>query len=199
MRFAMVSMSIKMAAAIMLTLSLGLATFAQAANQAAPPAAAAKGAKMSQVAEWFGKYNEIRHKAQMSPQEKEHSGRLMTAGIAASVFKGPDADADKAASQALLKKMVDRYTVAMAEMDALKPPAETKNLHLGYRQYFQNARALFSDYLKIQDNLFATDKDGNSILGQLQQRKSALETLDAGNKDLDAKLRAKYSIAAYPY
>lgn len=195
----MVSMSIKMAAAIMLTLSLGLAGFAQAADQAAPRSAPAKGAKANKVAEWFQKYNEIRHRAQMSPQEKEHSGRLMTAGLAASVFRGPEADADKAASEALLKKMVARYTTAMAEMDALAAPAETKKLHLGYRQYFENARGLFSDYLKIQGNLFATDKDGNSIIGQLQQRKTALETLDAANKDLDAKLRTKYNIAPYPY
>jgi hypothetical protein len=153
----------------------------------------------AKVSEWFAKYNEVRHRAQMTPEEKERSGRLLTQGMVASVFHAPDDSGDKQASAALLKKMVDRYSKAIHEMDQLPAPAETKKLHLGYRQYFTNARGVFSDYLKIQGNLFATDASGNSIVGQLQERKSALEALDASNKDLDAKLRAKYHIAPYPY
>lgn len=153
----------------------------------------------AKVSDWFGKYNEIRHRAQMTPDEKERSGRLLTQGMMASVFHAPEDSGDKQASAALLKKMVDRYTKAASEMDQLAAPPETKKLHLGYRQYFQNARGVFSDYLKIQGNLFATDASGNSIIGKLQERKSALEALDASNKELDAQLRAKYHIAPYPY
>jgi hypothetical protein len=177
------AMSIRFVAAFILTIFL-----AGAASAANP-----------KVADWFSKYSEIRHRAQMSPQEKEKSGQLMTQGLMSSVFQGPNAEADKEASQALLKKMVDRYTKAMTEMDALPAPAETKKLHLGYKQYFTDAKSIFSDYLKVQGNLFATDSNGNSILGQMTQRKAALETLDAANKDLDAKLRQKFSIPAYPW
>ena len=153
----------------------------------------------AKVTQWFAKYNEVRHRAQMTPEEKERSGRLLTQGMVASVFHAPEDSGDKEASAALLRKMVDRYSKAIHEMDQLPAPSETKKLHLGYRQYFTNARGMFSDYLKIQGNLFATDAGGNSILGQLQERKSALESLDASNKELDARLRAKYHIAPYPY
>jgi hypothetical protein len=154
--------------------------------------AAAMAAGNPKVTDWFTKYSEIRHRAQMTPAEKEKSGQMMVQGVLGS-------DEDKAASQALLKKMVERYTKALSEMDALTPPAETKKLHLGYKQYFGDARSIFSDYLKVQGNLFATDSNGNSIMGQIQQRKAALEALDVTNKDLDAQLRKKYSIPAYPY
>ena len=187
-----------------LTVVLAWSTYAAAeAGTGAPgcaiPPAKAASAKPMKVADWFNQYNEIRHRAQMSPQEKEKSGQLLTQGMLSSVFKGPEADADKAASEALLKKMVDRYSKALAEMDALNPPAETKKLHLGYRQYFSDARSIFSDYLKVQGNLFATDESGNSIMGQLTQRKAALEQLDTTNKELDSKLRTKLGVPAYPY
>lgn len=169
---------------------------------AAPAAGAvckAPTTKGNKVAEWFQQYNEIRHRAQMSPQEKETSGRLLTQGLAASVFKSADSEKDKANANALLKRMVDRYNKAQAEMDALQPIGETKKLYMGYKQYFHDAGSLFSDYLKINGNLFATDSSGNALLPQLQQRKAALEQLDVVNKELDAKLRDKYNISPYPY
>lgn len=169
-------MSNRFAAALMLTLMLAGA--ALAANP--------------KVTDWFCKYTEIRHRAQMSPQEKEKSGQLMMQGVIG-------AEEDKAAADVLLKKMVDRYTKALAEMDALTTPPETKKLHVGYKQYFTDARSIFSDYLKVQRNLFATDANGNAIMGGLPQRKAALEALDASNKELDAQLRKKYGVPAYPY
>lgn len=168
--------------------------FAEAAECPKPAAG-----KIGKVAEWFQKYDQVRRRAQMSPQEKERSGRLLTQGLAASVFKSADSEQDRLASEALLKKMVDRYVKAQADMDALTPPNETKKLHQGYTQYFRDAGSLFSDYLKIQGNLFATDSSGNSILGQLQARKAALEQLDVTNKDLDGKLREKFGIPPYAY
>lgn len=173
----MSSIANRVASALILTLFMSTAAIA-AANP--------------KVGEWFTKYSDIRHRAQMTPQEKEKSGQLMAMGVLGS-------DADKAASQALLKKMVERYTRALSEMDALTPLPETKKLHLGYKQYFGDARSIFSDYLKVQDNLFATDSNGNAIMGQMPQRKSALEALDVANKELDGQLRKKYGIPAYPY
>lgn len=195
----MTSSSNRFSALVVLMLTVCVmapASGAQPSNSSPPAAKAQKGTK---VAEWFSKYDLIRKRAQMSPAEKESSGRLLTQGIAASVFKTADSEQDQQAAKNLLKKMVDRYTKAQAEIDALQPISETKKLQQGYKKYFCDAQNLFADYLKIQGNLFATDASGNSILGQLQQRKGALEALDVVNKDLDAKLRDKYSIAAFPY
>jgi hypothetical protein len=181
-------------------LLFSVAVFAPASEaqrgQSAPKAKADKGSK---VAEWFQKYDQIRRQAQMSPQEKERSGKLLTQGMVGSIFKSAETEGDRQAADALLKKMVALYTKAEAEMDQLAQLPETKKLHQGYKQYFNDAGCLFSDYLKIQGNLFATDSNGNSIIGQLQQRKAALEALDVANKELDARTREKFNIAPYAY
>lgn len=177
---------------------LGGAPMADSAPDKSRPGASAKGDKQG-VSEWFQKYDNIRHQAQMSPDEKERSQSLLTQGMAASLFKSAQGEQDKAAASALLRKMVDRYRKASAQMSELPELKETRQLDLGYTQYFKNAGDVFSDYLKIQGNLFATDSAGNSIVGQLQQRKADLETLDLANKEIDAKLRAKFHIAPYPW
>jgi hypothetical protein len=151
------------------------------------------------VADWFQKYDNIRHQAQMSPQEKERSQTLLTSGMAASLFKSEQGEKDKAAASALLRKMVDRYRKASSQIADLPEIAETRKLQRGYQQYFRNAGDLFSDYLKVQNNLFATDSNGNALAGQLQARKADLESLDVSNKDLDGKLRSKYKIAPYAW
>jgi hypothetical protein len=151
------------------------------------------------VCDWFAKYDTIRHQAQMSPQEKERSSTLLTQGMTANLFKSEQGERDKVAASALLRKMVDRYRLAATQMQQLPEIGETKKLQRGYLQYFKNAGDLFSDYLKIQGNLFATDGNGNSIVGQLQQRKGDLETLDVANKDLDGKLRTKFKVAPYAW
>jgi len=169
------------------------------AEKTARPQPSAQAQKGSKVAEWFVQYDRIRRKAQMSPQEKERSGKLLTQGLAASVFKSADSEQEQLAASTLLRSMVERYNKAQAEMGQLPQIGETKKLNQGYTQYFINAGSLFGDYLKIQGNLFVTDSSGNSILGQLQQRKAALESLDITNKELDAKLRTKFKISPYVY
>jgi hypothetical protein len=161
--------------------------------------AQAKSGSTAKVNTWFQRYDQIRREAQMSPSEKERSTSLMTAGIAASFMQSTDAAQDKAAANALLTKMVNRYVKASAQMAALPRLGETKKLYDGYSLYFHNAGALFADYLKLQNNLFARDANGNSLMGQLTRRKTDLEALDAVNKNLDARLRAKYGIAPYAY
>jgi hypothetical protein len=161
--------------------------------------ALAKQKKQNRVDDWFKRYDQIRHDAQMTDAERERSRRLMGESFAAAFVQSPQAAQDKAAASALLQKMVDRYHKAVAQLAQLAPIPETKKLQSGYNQYFQSAACLFGDYLRVQNNLFATDANGNGLLGQLQQRKSDLETLDAANKDLDSKLRAKYGIAPYPW
>ncbi len=163
------------------------------------PQAGTQTTKGSKVVEWFGNYDRVRRKAQMSPQEKERSGHLLSQGLAASVFKTADSQQEQLAAANLLRSMVDRYSKAQAEMGQLPQIGETKKLHQGYSQYFTDAAGLFGDYLKIQGNLFAQDSSGNSILGKLQERKAALESLDVANKELDSKLRTKFKISPYAY
>lgn len=151
------------------------------------------------VAAWFTQYDNIRREAQMSDVERERSRALMAQGMMANFNSSPEAVQEKQAAASLLSKMVQRYTKASAEMAALPHLGETRKLHEGYSRYFENARSLFADYLKIQGNFMARDAGGNPILGSLAQRKSDLETLDAANKDLDARLRDKFGIAPYAY
>jgi hypothetical protein len=135
----------------------------------------------------------------MSDAERERSRSLLTQGMAASILQSAGAAQDKAAAKALLNRMVGRYQKASSQIGELRAIPETKKLQEGYSRYFQTAEGLFSDYLKVQDNLFATDASGNGIVAGLAQRKADLESLDAANKELDAKLRAKYNVAPYAY
>lgn len=163
------------------------------------PIAIAKAEKGDKVCDWFQKYDNIRHEAQMSPQEKERSQTLLTQGMAASIFKSSGGDQDKAAAAALLHRMVDRYRRASQELSQVGELPETRKLQRGYELYFRTAGDLFSDYLKVQNNLFATDSNGNSIVGQMQQRKADLEALDAANKELDSRVRSKFHVAPYAW
>lgn len=194
----MPSQSTKLALLAMLILSTFPVSAVIGADRPAA-AARAKAPKVNKVAEWFQKYDDIRHRAQMSPQEKERSNKLLTQGMIGSVFKTADGERDKQAADALLHRMVDRYVKAQGDIEQLPSVSETKKLQAGYRHYFIDAGGLFTDYLKIQGNLFATDASGNSLVAQLTQRKAALECLDVTNKDLDARLRAKYNIAPYAW
>lgn len=188
-----------MLALILVLVGLVLNLPAIGAEKTSWPQPATKATKGDKVAEWFGAYDRVRRKAQMSPQEKERSGQLLSQGLAASVFKTADSEREQLAAAALLRNMVDRYNKAKAEMGQLPQIGETKKLHQGYLQYFTDAGGLFGDYLKIQGNLFAQDSAGNSILGQLQERKAALESLDVANKELDSKLRTKFKISPYVF
>jgi hypothetical protein len=154
--------------------------------------------KSQKIADWFQQYDLIRKNAQMSDTERFQSKRLLTEGAAASLF-GQQSLEDKQAAARLLSKMVDRYQRACTAMNSLSQVNETKKLHKGYADYFASAGGLFADYLKIQGNLLARDASGTPIFAQLTQRKAALEQLDLTNKELDAKLRSKYSIAPFPY
>ena len=158
----------------------------------------ARSDKQASVSSWFAQYDDVRHQAQMSQAEKERSQALMAAGLT-SCFGSGQAPQDKALVSLLLRRMVERYDRASTQMSALPKIAETRKLNDGYGQYFQQASGLFSDYLKVQNNLFATDASGNSLVGQLSQRKADLEALDAANKQMDARLRQKYNVAPYAF
>lgn len=163
---------------------------------AARPAAKqapAKGA-MS-VNQWFHAYDQIRHQAQMSPSERQRADALMSRGL--SVLIPGD---EKAATKALLYNMVVRYQKACQDLRALPQLAQTSTLHHAYYNYFATAGQLFSDYVRVQNNLFITDAaTGQPLASSLLQRKQMLESFEHQCKQLDAQVRQQYGIAAYPW
>lgn len=147
----------------------------------------------AQIKQWFSRYDIVRKQAQMSPSEKEQADNLLSQGL--SVFvPGPN----KTQAQKLLTGLVSKYQIAINQMKAMPLYPETSQLHRGYYQYFTDARALFSDYLRVQDNLMVKDeRTGKSIMPQLLARKANLESLEQQVKQLDGELRGQFGIAAY--
>ncbi len=158
---------------------------------------AAKGAAtpIAQIQEWFARYDGIRRKSQMNPAERQQADSLLSKGLAI-IMPG----ADKTESAALFQLLESRNGAAAEEMKQLPVYPETEKLHRGYYQYFADAHSLFSDYLRVQNNIMTPDpKTGKPLMGALLARKQALEELDVANKSLDEQLRAKFNIAPYRY
>lgn len=150
------------------------------------------------IQEWFNRYDQVRRQSQMSPSEKQRADGLMSKGM--SGLGAMLAGDEKAATQNLLNKLVNKYQTAAEQMKQLPLYPETERLHRGYYQYFSDARRLFSDYLKVQSNLFAMDEEtGKPVAGLLMARKQNLEMLDMNNKALDEQLRQQFNIAPYRY
>lgn len=149
----------------------------------------------ARVRQWFSQYDQIRRQAQMNPAERQRSDYLLSRGMAI-LMPGPE----KAAAREILLKLVNKYQVAKGAMQGLQPIPETINLHRGYYQYFNNAHQLFSDYLRVQDNLFVTDAStGKPVAGQLLQRKANLEQLRQQIQALDEQTRNQFGIPPYAY
>ncbi len=159
----------------------------------AAPSSGGAATNPAQIKQWFSRYDVVRKQAQMSPSEKEQADNLLSQGL--SVFvPGPN----KTQAQKLLTGLVSKYQVAGNQMKALALYPETSQLHRGYYQYFTDARALFSDYLRVQDNLMVKDeRTGKSIMPQLMARKASLEALEQQVKQLDGELRAQFGVAPY--
>lgn len=162
-------------------------------NMAAPmkkvnPQQAAK------VFQWFLNYDEIRRRAQMNPIEKQRADGLLARGFG--LFMPGQ---DKLAAKQLLSELVQKYQSAAQSLQTLAPLEETKPLQEAYFQYFDSAMLLFSDYLKVQDNVFAVDNTGQSIAKQLIQRKLSLESLEHNCKELDFRTRQAFGVAPYQY
>ena len=160
-----------------------------AANQGTPAANPAR------VRQWFSQYDQIRRQAQMNPGERQQSDYLLSRGMAI-LMPGEE----KIAARQILMKLVNKYQLAKVAMQGLPPIPETLNLHRGYYQYFNNAHQLFSDYLRVQDNLFVTDAStGKPVAGQLLQRKAMLEQLRQQIQGLDEQTRNQFGIPPYKY
>ncbi len=159
-----------------------------------PPAVSRQPTDAKVLQDWFARYDQVRRAAQMNPKERARADALLSKGLSI-VIPGDE----KIATRKLLTSLVARYDQAIDGMKRLPLLPETTALQRGYYQYFLEARALFGDYLKVQDNLFAKDPTGTPIAASLMPRKQRLESIDGGNKVLDGRLRATYGVAAYQY
>ncbi len=148
----------------------------------------------NELRRWFSRYDAVRRDAQMTPQERKKADGLLSKGL--SIFVPGE---EKVTTQALLSKLVSKYNTACEQMKQLELYPETKQLHLGYYRYFNDARGLFSDYIKVQENPLVKDQTGAVLAGGLLQRKQNLEFLDQNNKTLDQQLRNQFGVAPYQY
>jgi hypothetical protein len=147
------------------------------------------------IKNWFSQYDQIRHAAQMTPTERQQADQILGKGLA--LFMPGE---EKLVAQKLLMDLVKRYDIACHQLSDLAVIPATEALHRGYYQYFIDAHHLFSDYLKLQDDLLAVDPaNGQPLASGLIDRKQALEQLDQNNKILDQQLRTQYGIAPYQY
>lgn len=183
----------------LLSMAVLSATAANAQRVAAPDSAnalASGNAPMgdNHVAVWFSKYDAIRRAAQMTPQERQRADNLMSKGLSI-VVPGPE----KMVTGQLLTKLINKNRIAADQMKGLPLYKETEQLHRGYYQYFTTAQGLFTDYLRVQNDILARDMNGAMIAGGLMNRKQGLASLDENNKMLDAQLRQQYNIPPYRY
>ncbi|MBZ0189323.1 MAG: hypothetical protein K8F91_23970 [Candidatus Obscuribacterales bacterium] len=149
---------------------------------------------IKQLAEWFQCYDQIRRQAQLSPADKAKANALLSKGISLIV-----PGAEKEVTRKLLAGLVTRYNRAAEQMKLLPLYPETEQLHRGYYQYFNTAGMLFTDYLKVQNNILVPDATGAPLAGSLMPRKQNLEQLENNIKALDTSLRNKMNIAPYKY
>jgi hypothetical protein len=136
------------------------------------------------VADWFQKYDSIRHAAQMRPAEKSNANRLVSAALSGNTE-------DKKVSRSLLSTMSQRYATAVRDLSALKFVPETAELQQQYLKYFKNGQQFFSTSLKQLNG-----KDGMNLL-QMKEARQQMMMMDVENKLLDKGLRKKYDIAPY--
>lgn len=158
-------------------------------------AATVKQATPAEIKQWFVSYDQIRRQAQMTPSERQQADNLMSKGLSV-LMPGEE----KIVAQALLTKLVNKYTQAVTAMGQLPLYNQTLPVHRGYFQYFTSAGQLFSDYLKVQNDLFVVDQStGQPLLSQLMQRKQQLAELDTQIKQLDKQVRSQFGVPAYQY
>jgi hypothetical protein len=137
-----------------------------------------KDGKLS-IREWFENYDQIRRSAEMTLFEKLQTRFALERGGDSQTRSGKS-------NRALAKRMLSKYTKAIADMKKLQAPPETKELHDGYIRYFTDMQQLF-----VQS--FAPESDSDRRQFLLSQRRT-LEELDRNNKKLDEELRRQNGI-----
>jgi hypothetical protein len=135
------------------------------------------------VAAWFGQFDQIRTRAQMTGPEKMTAIKLW----ATSMVQPSSSDTQE--GQQLLMSMVQRYDRAIKELSTLRPIPETRNLQKGYMTFFKQAHTNFQQYVKAFQ-----EKSTKEAIDQMAVGRQQLAEIDARNKTLDRKLRKQYGI-----
>jgi small-conductance mechanosensitive channel len=160
---------------------------AAAAATAGATATAAPSDSRDQVQAWFAQYDQIRREAEMSMQEKFQAHSLFSK-IADE--KRPLNVNEKSEEFAI--KMMDRYAEAAKKVTDLPELAATAELQKGYEEFFSKSSRLFHHLLSA--------KKGNEKIAtreEVQAKREELTSLDKKIKEMDAKLRTKFSIRAH--
>ena len=185
----------KLVSIVLLSGTFCVALSYPSAGQSSKAGVSTKATPLAQIKDWFNKYDGLRRQAQMNPKEREKADALLAKGLAI-VMPGPD----KVESQGLFQTLESKNAQAAEQLKNLPLYPETEQLHRGYYKFFSDTASLFTDYLKVQNNLMAPDPlTGKPLMGQLLLRKKSLEELDAANKTLDLELRGKFQIPEYRY
>jgi hypothetical protein len=141
--------------------------------------------EQQRIITWFSSYDDIRHQAQMTPEEKKAMHKLMS--------EGENADASqKSQARVILNRMIERYSTAIGRMQNLPAVPETAQLQTAYLNYFKTGRDFFSKYLSD-----INDGKSVSIEESLKEGRAKLGIMDVGQKMLDRKLRRQNKIQPY--
>ena len=138
---------------------------------------------------WLGKYDKIRERAEMEPQEREQADKLLKRGFLLLLPGFGKSTANK-----LLTSMANRYETAHKELESLPELPETRELQKKYEQYFAEARDLFTDCKKLLSNPLSRGHE--ELKQQIKARKLKLVQTESEAKDLDHKTRAKIKESA---
>jgi hypothetical protein len=156
--------------------------------------AGARATDPAMLRDWFNKYDGVRHQAQMSPNERARADDLLSHGLQVFV-PGPE----KIQAGNLLRNLVSKYETACNQLKQLPFYPETSGLHRQYFKYFSDARNLFADYLRVQNNIMVKDQNGNTVMAGLMERKQSLEGTEQQAKSLDSDVRNRLGIAPYRF
>jgi hypothetical protein len=146
------------------------------------------------IRDWFGKYDQVRRQAQMTPAERSKADDMLSHGLQIFV-PGPE----KELARNLLTNLVAKYDRACAQLKMMPFYPETGNLHKQYFKYFSEAKALFSDYLRVQGNPMVKDQNGSPVMAGLMTRKQELEATEQQAKAIDQEVRNNCGIPPYRY
>jgi hypothetical protein len=146
------------------------------------------------IRDWFSKYDLVRRQAQMTPAERNKADDLMSHGL--QMFVPGE---EKVIAKSLLTNLVGKYDRACEQLKQLRLYPETSALHHQYFEYFKEAKELFSDYLRVQNNLMVKDNNGNSVMAGLMERKAKLEATEQRAKAMDNDVRNRFGIPPYRY
>ena len=130
----------------------------------------------------------------MTPQERAKADDLLSHGL--QLFVPGE---EKIVAHNLLTGLVSKYDTACNQLKALPFYPETSALHRQYFEYFKEAKDLFSDYLRVQNNLMVKDQQGKSVMAGLIERKANLENTEQQAKAMDNDTRNRFGIPPYRY